>query len=76
MGLTYDGTNNQMILFCNNCTSEISKVELTDAIGRIVHSSTFEGQSQIINSAELAKGYYFVRITTENQVFKSKILIY
>ena len=76
LGLTYDGTNNQMILFCNNCTSEISKVELTDAVGRIVHSSTFEGQSQIINSAEFAKGYYFVRITTENQIFKSKVLIY
>lgn len=76
IGLTYDGLENQLIINCNECYSDISKIELTDATGRSIHTSNFTEKNSIINASEFAKGYYFVRITTENKILKSKVLIY
>ena len=53
-----------------NCT-DIRKVEIMDAMGRMV--ATFEN-SNVIDLSKLGKGYYAMRITTDNGVAIRKVV--
>ena len=52
-------------------STNIRKVEVMDAMGRMV--ATFEN-SNIIDLSKLSKGYYTMRITTDNGVAVRKVI--
>ena len=52
-------------------STDIRKVEVMDAMGRMV--ATFEN-SNIIDLSNLSKGYYAMRITTDNGVAVRKVV--
>ncbi len=76
IGYTYNGTDQQLIVFCNECTDENTQIEITDALGRLIHKSEFNGNRSTIISEHFAKGYYFIKISSLKNVLTSKVLIY
>ena len=76
IGYTYNGTDQQLIVFCNECTDENTQIEITDALGRLIHKSEFNGNRSTIIAEHFAKGYYFIKISSLKNVLTSKVLIY
>lgn len=76
IGYSYNGTAQQLLVFCNECLDENTAIEITDATGRLIHQSIFTGKNTIIQAEQFAKGYYFVKISSINNTLTSKVLIY
>ncbi|MBK7684379.1 MAG: T9SS type A sorting domain-containing protein [Bacteroidetes bacterium] len=76
IGYTYNGSDQQLMVFCYECNNENYNIDITDATGRFIHHSDFTGNNVIINADQFAKGYYFIRISGNENKVTSKVLIY
>ncbi|MBK7966312.1 MAG: T9SS type A sorting domain-containing protein [Bacteroidetes bacterium] len=76
IGYTYNGSDQQLMVFCYECSNENYNIDIIDAMGRSIHQSIFSGNNTIINADQFAKGYYFIRISGNENIFTSKIFIY
>jgi len=75
-GVLFNKADDHLIINCYNDGGQVYDVDLLDALGRKISNSKLDGNTKIINSSDLARGYYFVRVTSEKEFYKTKVLIY
>jgi hypothetical protein len=59
----------------NISNAENSTVQLLDLMGKVVLTKNIVDNNDVITTAQLANGTYFVRITTENETVTRKIIV-
>jgi hypothetical protein len=59
----------------NISNAENSTIQLLDLMGKVVLTKNIVDNNDVITTAQLANGTYFVRITTENETVTRKIIV-
>lgn len=72
----YNSSEHQILLHTNQTIEQLATVLLTDDTGRIIQQKKFSGNDLIMDVGHLAQGTYFLQVEGNNQVLKSKMIIF
>ncbi len=67
--------NGEFNVKLNSNSFENSTLEIIDVLGKKIHSQNLTNQQTIINTKNISKGIYIVKLTKENQTVISKIVV-
>ncbi|MGZ3894485.1 MAG: T9SS type A sorting domain-containing protein [Bacteroidia bacterium] len=67
--------DNWAIRTITNPNIELSNVRITNLVGQVVYTSNDNNRSRQIDLTNVPRGYYFVTLTSKNEVVNKKILI-
>jgi photosystem II stability/assembly factor-like uncharacterized protein len=85
VGITENTMGDNMIIYPNPFSSQTTisfdteqnnaRVNIIDVLGKEIKTYNFSGKQLIIEKGEMARGIYFVKITTENKKVATKKII-
>ncbi len=64
-----------VVVDVNNPNIELSNIRITNLVGQVVYNSNDNNRSRQIDLSNMPKGYYFITLTSKNEVVNKKILI-
>jgi hypothetical protein len=71
----YIGTDGNIVIDMDAETCHGASLQVIDVMGRVLHSTTVNGEMHAISTSGLAKGVYLLRLTKGNMMRTQKIVV-
>lgn len=74
--ISYNYSANEIVISTTAHNSNDITIELIDLTGRVNYKTTTANSTTIINTENLVKGIYLLKISGDNTIFNNKVIIY